>query len=51
LQQASGYRVHYVGGSAGWTNFNVLTDEPPDYVAWASSQRVIVGDVLGEYNI
>jgi hypothetical protein len=51
LQQASGYRVHYVGGATGWTNFNILTDEPPDYVTWASSQRVIVGDVLGEYDI
>jgi hypothetical protein len=46
LQQASGYRVHYVGGGTGWTNYNIQTDEPPDYVTWASSQRVIVGDVL-----
>ncbi|KAJ7514278.1 hypothetical protein O6H91_23G036500 [Diphasiastrum complanatum] len=35
-----------VGGSVGWTNFNISNFGPPKYAAWASSQTIFPGDII-----
>ncbi|KAJ7529867.1 hypothetical protein O6H91_15G069500 [Diphasiastrum complanatum] len=39
-------KVATVGGSKGWTNFDMTTSSSPNYQAWASSHNIFPGDVV-----
>ena len=41
-------RTIIVGNQMGWTNYDIKSFQVPDYIQWASSQHVRVGDQLGK---